>query len=414
MVEEVKVNPFTPDRPVPPRMFAGRWAEVRQIRDALTATLAGSPQHILIQGERWIGKSSIALYAKNMGDMADVFLDRPGAFVYVSFISLGTCQTLNEVCVAILDSLKGCQNAVRKRIFDILSGISGLQIGLFGITLARGAKHDFLLPTFADIFERVLDEASTVYRVFMIILDETEQVSGLKGISSFFKSFLEKLSADGYGNVMLVMTATPEGFESFTSDHLSFPRLFRIVDLEAMSQDESRDLLAKALAEGIPRMSLSDTAAAMMFRFSGGLPGLLQELGYAAFEADTDGEISEIDVFSGLLGSAARKGALDTLYDKHFRKILQKDLLSERYRLILDAFVASDTWIVTRRYLRSQLPQWDEKRLDRYLGILRERGVVKSTPSGKRGEYELVSPMLGLWLRLDQVRREREGKQEPG
>jgi len=413
VAEEARLNPFTPDRPAPPPMFAGRRAEVRQIREALTATLAGRARHILIVGERWIGKSSTAVYAKNMADMAEFAFDDPDISVHASFVSLGKCQTINEVCVAILDSLKECQNTVRHKIFDILSSISGLQIGMLGVTVDRKAEGDFLVPTFPSVFQKVLDQTKSAYDAVMIILDETEQVSRLAGISSFLKTFLEELQAAGYGNFILLMTATPEGVHSFTCDHPSFPRLFRYVDLESLSQEDSRDLLEKALAEGIPRVTVSDTAAELMFGFSEGLPGLLQELGFWAFEVNTDGEIKRDDVVRGIVGlrHIGIKGALDTLYDKHFRKTLHEDLLSERYREILYALASSETEVVSRSYLRSQLPQWEVRGMDRYLSILRDRGIVEFAPVGKRGEYRFTSRMLSLWVDLDQMRKEREAKE---
>jgi hypothetical protein len=49
-----KRNPFSPDMPVAPSLFAGRTAEITQISTALSDAVHGTARHLLIQGERWI------------------------------------------------------------------------------------------------------------------------------------------------------------------------------------------------------------------------------------------------------------------------------------------------------------------------------------------------------------------------
>ena len=57
----MKYNPFRPNSPVNPGMFQGRQTEVAAIGKALFQTRHGNPQHILIEGERGLGKSSLML-----------------------------------------------------------------------------------------------------------------------------------------------------------------------------------------------------------------------------------------------------------------------------------------------------------------------------------------------------------------
>src|SRR5438093_1177605 len=58
----MRFNPFRPGSPVPPGMFTGRLSEIATLEKALFQTKNGNPQHVLITGERGIGKSSLLLY----------------------------------------------------------------------------------------------------------------------------------------------------------------------------------------------------------------------------------------------------------------------------------------------------------------------------------------------------------------
>ena len=59
----MKFNPFVPNGIAFPGMFFGRSDEIGTIEQSLFQTLNGNPQHLLISGERGIGKSSLLNYA---------------------------------------------------------------------------------------------------------------------------------------------------------------------------------------------------------------------------------------------------------------------------------------------------------------------------------------------------------------
>jgi hypothetical protein len=60
-----KYNPFRPNQPIYTGMFAGRMDEIKRIADLLYQTKEGNPSHILIHGERGIGKTSLLLVARH-------------------------------------------------------------------------------------------------------------------------------------------------------------------------------------------------------------------------------------------------------------------------------------------------------------------------------------------------------------
>lgn len=399
-----RLNPFRPDEPVPPEFFFGRKIEIDQIASALLNTHLKRAQHILIQGERGIGKTSIARYAENIGILANSFFPEEKPSFFVIFVGLGACRNLDEVCIAIANEFrKRCGNSVREKIVKLISSIKGLQIGPIGITFSESTEYSFLVPIFTNMFEGLLEQIRNDYSGVLVILDETEQLSWLKGSVGFFKNLFEKLKGDNFNNVMFLLTATPEGVERLTGDHESFPRLFRFVILPRMDRNESRELIENTLDKGEPKLTIVDDILENMYYFSEGYPNFLQEFGYACFEVDTDKVITKNDFTYGILGEKNKfKGALDTIYDRYLSKILTRDLLSERYREILTVFGDTDEEILTLKDIQKVLPKI--KGMSGYLGVLVKRGIL-TKPPGTSGKYKVSSRMLELWLRLRRLEK---------
>ncbi|MDF0601801.1 ATP-binding protein [Psychromarinibacter sp. C21-152] len=59
----MRYNPFVPNGIAFPGMFTGRLDEIETIEHSLFQTKNENPQHVLISGERGIGKSSLLFYA---------------------------------------------------------------------------------------------------------------------------------------------------------------------------------------------------------------------------------------------------------------------------------------------------------------------------------------------------------------
>ena len=55
----MKINPYKPNSPISPGMFAGRIDEIKELEKGLFQTKNGQSSNFLITGERGIGKSSL-------------------------------------------------------------------------------------------------------------------------------------------------------------------------------------------------------------------------------------------------------------------------------------------------------------------------------------------------------------------
>jgi hypothetical protein len=395
-----KRNPFSPDMPVAPSLFAGRAAEIAQISTALSDAVNGTPRHLLIQGERWIGKTSIARYAEALAQMRGAYPGDSRASFFVSFCSLGSCFSIEDLCLNILDSFKRLQNTAKEKVFRLLASVQGLSIGPVGITLNSNSKEaKFRVSEFPRILEGVLKHAGHHYQAFLIIMDETERVSKIEGVASVLKDTFEHLDRVGVKNLATIVTATQECVDAFTSDHPSFPRLFRYVNLKLMQRDECKELIDKALNAGWPPTKMVKDGYGFIYYYSDGFPGVVQELAYSAFEVNTNSIIKRDDIIRGTIGWRGHKGALDTIFDKHFRKTLTKDLLSDRYRDILEAADDYGGDEFSYKNILDKLGPTCNWQVGSYIGILVQRGVLQRV-AGRKGKYRFTSRMLPLWIRL--------------
>jgi len=301
-------------------------------------------------------------------------------------------------------------NSVKDKVLKLLGSVEGITIGPVGVSLSRSSGTSrFRVAEFPRILEALLREATNKYQAFLLIMDETERVSGIPHMASLLKDTLEHLQRTGFGNFTLVLTATPQCLDALTEDHPSFPRLFRYVNLKTMSNDECKELVSKALRAGRPPTKITDEVLDMVHYYSDGFPGLTQELGYSAFDANKDDIIDRDDFVNGVVGSGMNKGALDTIYDKHFRKVLTKDLLSDRYRQILDAVDEYGGGDFSFKDIKSKMEQ--DKKLDwqigPYIGPLVQRNVLQRVP-GQKGRYRFTSRMLPLWIRLKGIEQTKK------
>ena len=97
-------NPFTPHQPIDPEYFGGRIEEVQKIGSALNQTRHGKTQHILLTGERGIGKTSLALYAQYLGTQPNEILKTDFRFA-ASYYTVERNQTLADICRGLTSKL---------------------------------------------------------------------------------------------------------------------------------------------------------------------------------------------------------------------------------------------------------------------------------------------------------------------
>ncbi|MBI5497191.1 MAG: ATP-binding protein [Deltaproteobacteria bacterium] len=409
-----RLNPFQPDAPARASIFSGRTPELKSIETAIVDTLRGHPSHVLIVGERGMGKTSLARYVENLAQSPAVW-GAAGVDVgpAVLFVSLGFSATIPDACAAILsEAYRWAQQRGPSMVTwfqNELSKLEGVSVGFFGVTAAVKAGGNTLPWAFPGALESFVQRSEKAASGLVIILDETESIAADPQFAPFIKSLLETLGQRRVNTVQLVVTATPEGRDRMNSAHPSFSRLFRPLNVGRLADSEVRVLVHKALQEGWPKKTADEAFLSSMCVFASGIPGFVHEIGKATFDVDTDNHLTEADFTQGVIGTDQVVGAMDVLEQKHFMERYSKKVLSNSYREVLHAMALAE-----RDLKRAEIPTEEiRKRCPTvtqpgpYLANMVKRGVI-SRVDGKRGTYQLPDRMFYAFLLLGGTRRSRK------
>ena len=169
-----KINPFEPDKPAKPEIFSGRKFEIDQIRSALYRTAQAKSQHLLVEGDRGIGKSSLATYADHLAEASEsVFAGEDIRFLTV-FVSLGTCRTTDEVCASILDEsykkIRSASSSLLTSVSELLGKVNGISVGWLGVSLKDPSKASGVLsPQFVNLLEALWDKVKEHYAGMLVV-----------------------------------------------------------------------------------------------------------------------------------------------------------------------------------------------------------------------------------------------------
>lgn len=101
------MNPFYPNDPIPPNLFVGRAKEIGSIKRALTQTIGGRPESVLVIGTRGSGKTSLVQYASSLEDASALTQAEIGSKVVSVLVRCGGMKTIAEFCSACIGRIKG-------------------------------------------------------------------------------------------------------------------------------------------------------------------------------------------------------------------------------------------------------------------------------------------------------------------
>lgn len=407
LIQLVEGNPFTPDRPVQPQYFAGRREEIQRLLETIKEVSRGRSKFVLIGGERGIGKTSLALFAKYLTDYENSLIPS-GSKILSVYCALGACNSLSHVCTTIIQEILRNikQRSTLDRVTNFLKKhISQIEIGAYGVASIRfnlGERElreipqDFY-PTLSDMWEGLSEQ----YNGLMIISDEIDKVANFPEFAPFLKSLSDSIAANLVKPLplLLILCAIPDTEDSLVRHHESLPRLFRRVELSLMTDEECRTFVLETIkGTGV---TISEDALDSIIFWSTGFPSLLQEIGYSVWEANDDTKIDDKDIVKGVVG------AIEELERKHFRRRFLQQIGSNTYREILDIMASNDDDVIQYKWICNKLKKSKSKCKypGSYLGNMVSRGIISKVRAGRRGEYQFNDRMFKLYIRLLEFRK---------
>ena len=387
-----EASPFRPGRPVPAELFTGRHREVEQLRGMVRASQRGIFKIGFVSGERGIGKSSLAMFARQLVERERVM----GCHVF-----LGGARRLNEMLRQTFDRFlkegvnQPWRDAVRKFFGDHVQ-----EIGLLGITLKldiqerdlAALRHDFV-----PAMKRLLEQAGRHQRSIFLILDDINGLSTSHEFANWLKSTVDEIATSPHSpNLCLLLVGPEERRYELIAQQPSLTRVFELIRLAPWSSEEAalfyrnsfQSAGAETTAEGLRSL----------VRFAGGLPVLAHEIGDAVWRRAEGPKIQRREVLAGITLAAEVVGA-KWLEPKVFQAIR-----SENYRAVLNKMPRHPQLNFRRAELRERLTPKERRVLDNFLQRMKRLGALEEDPE-VRGGYRFPSRLHSLAFALAGIRQ---------
>lgn len=281
-----------------------------------------------VQGEYGIGKSSIAGVVQGIAEM------RYG--LHGIYAPLGSATSLNDLGAVVLESTirSGALNQNRAdEIRNWLAKYIG-EPSFFGVTIhAEALKRDGptvasgMLPFLTQVLERLQD---TGVKGIFLVLDEINGIASNRQFAHFLKSLVDtNAMAPKPLPLLLMLCGVEERRREIVRNHQPVERIFDVIDIETMSEDEMREFFEKAFNS--VDIQVEQAAMKAMTYYSAGFPKIMHLIGDSAFWMDQDGIIDEGEAYQAVIQAASEVGkkyvdhqVYRALRSKDYHSILRK------------------------------------------------------------------------------------------
>jgi len=389
-------SPFYPGQPVPVDFFVGRPNEIDRIMVRGAAQVAfGKPVAVFTQGEYGIGKSSVAGYVQALAEKE--------YFLHPIYVSLGGCQSLDDLAVRVLES------TIRSRAFDTQKGERikdwlGKYIGdqsLFGLNLNLSAlRKDAPSLSSASGMLDFLTEAKrrledTGVKGMFLVLDEINGITGNPDFANFIKGMVDTNAlAREPLPLLLMLCGVEEKRREMIKRHQPVDRIFDVVEIGALTDTEMTDFFERSFSA--VNITVSKVAMSYLTRYSAGFPKIMHLVGDAAYWLSKDTVIEEDDAVSAVLAAAEDVGR------KHVDQQVLRALGSKSYHSILEKIAGLGIGKLTfeKSEIEALLTPSEKKKFPNFLRRMKDLRVFRSGEF--RGEYvfNLRMVQLYIWLRM--------------
>lgn len=396
---EKERSPFSPGLPVPHDMFVGREMEIEELLRWAREAKSGKAQNVFLIGDRGIGKSSLAAF------MCDILKSRE-ALLSVHVFPSGSVS-LKEVVRLVFDQL--LRQARTEAWLDEIKSLFGKHIrelGLFGITLTFAPSDEDLqelVRSFPEALYNLWQKVKSRKKGMFIVLDNLNSLVQDEVFANWYKSFADE-TATKYPDfpVFTMLVGLPEQRKRLAEQQPSLMRIFKIVDIEKLSDGEVNNFLGEAFTKA--SMKVESEALDVMVRYSSGLPVLMQEIGDAVFWLDTDGTVSVDDAWRGIFQAASVVGK------KYLDSRVYEALRSENYKSILRTLGKNKILReFTKKEAEKGLTEAQQKVLHNFLQKMISLGVIERDTEKPRGHYRFVNELypVYIWLQAESSRKSR-------
>ena len=394
-------------------MFSGRIEETESIKQSLLQAKLGNPRHFLVEGERGIGKSSLMLIANAF---AHDKVDGRGELNFLPLeieLNEGTTYVeLVRMVAAALQQKMSEQDHLKtkaKIAWEFLS-----KWNILGVEYKGEQKEPIpsaLVDDLANTIAGFMADVGSQLDGLLLLIDEADKADpATANLGEFVKLLTEKLTKRGCDRLCIGLAGLPVLVQKLRQGHESSLRIFDILMLEPLSDDEVESAIQRGLDEANEKNDKPTTidadAMKMIVHLSEGYPHFVQQFAYCAFDKDINYKIEIDDV---VRGAYQENGALDQLARKYFQEMFYEKISSEDYRKVLVGMATKlDQWQSRQDIIK--VSGVADSQVTNALAALKKKNIILANEE-KKGEYRLPTKSFAVWLRAIDARKKRKTKE---
>jgi len=381
--------PFTPGVPVPPELFVGRQEEIEEIVHRVGQSARGKRiQTLFVIGERGIGKSSLCRFAAQVVEARFRVLP---IHVY-----LGGISSLEGMARRIFDRL--LRESQAQSWFERIKRFLGnhvKEVGLYGISVKFDASEDELssaVDNFVPAMRNLVRTLESDRHGVLLIMDDINGLTRQSRFANWFKSVVDEAATGREGIALtIVLVGLPQRRFELIQCQPSLARVFDLIDIKTFNMQETQEFFQKAFAS--VGVEVAEQAHKILWRFSGGFPMFMHEIGAVTYNHDDDDYISPNDALQGVLKAA------EIIGEKYIEPTVMKAVRSVKYRQILHRIVKDNpTRTFQRQDILRKLPEEQKKVFDNFIRRMIQLGVVRIREEAGPGHYEFTSELYTLFF----------------
>lgn len=390
------MNPFRPGAGHMPPYFAGRASETRDFEKLLSQTVV--TDNLVITGLRGIGKTALL----------------------ESFKPIANSQGWLWAGTDCSESVSVDENTMALRIItDIAILTSGIKVNerisqKIGFSSTQSLSSDYMdFNYLVNLYETIPGLPSD--KLKSLLLNVWQHLSQHKGVSGMILAYDEvqtlsdqpdkqqyplSLLLDVIQSLqkrgvccLLVLTGLPQLLTRLIQARTYSERLFRVLSLDRLTDNESRDAITRPLSDTRCHVKFDSDSVDLIVAQSGGYPYFIQFLCREAYDAFQQQAASESRL-SFPLEAITRRLDNDFFAGRWSRA-------SEREKELLSIVAANDLETFSLKQLvelstSSEFKSMGNSQANQLLKKLIEHGLVYKT---RRGEYSFAVPLLGSYIR---------------